>query len=102
MRAALDLGAQMVNDVTALAEPDAVRLLATRSEPVVIMFSRNDTARASAAERSTVGVVEEARDLLWSAHGNAPGGGHRTRASRFSTLAWASSSAAIRDRAFRS
>jgi dihydropteroate synthase len=64
MRAALDLGAQMVNDVTALAEPDAVRLLATRSEPVVIMFSRNATARASTAERSTVGVVEEARTFF--------------------------------------
>lgn len=64
MRAALDFGAQMVNDVTALAEPDAVRLLATRSEPVVIMFSRNHTARASAAERSAVGVVEEARTFF--------------------------------------
>jgi dihydropteroate synthase type 2 len=60
MRAALDLGTAMVNDITGLADPDAVRLLATRNVPVVIMFARNENARASTAERSPVGVVEEA------------------------------------------
>ena len=56
MGAALDLGAQMVNDVTALAEPEAVRLLATRSEPVVMQCSRATTPRGRARSNAPLSV----------------------------------------------
>jgi len=64
MRAALELGAAMVNDITALRDPDAVRLLAARQEPIVIMFARNEAARASTAPRPAAGVVDEARTFF--------------------------------------
>ncbi|MBW4698262.1 MAG: dihydropteroate synthase [Aphanocapsa lilacina HA4352-LM1] len=42
----LELGAQMINDITALADPRSVEVLKTFRVPVVLMFARNRQARA--------------------------------------------------------
>jgi dihydropteroate synthase type 2 len=59
MRAALDLGAGMINDITALADPEAARVLAGASVPVVIMFSRSGGARAGRTVQPHLGLIEE-------------------------------------------
>src|SRR4051812_2023522 len=59
MRAALDLGAAMINDITALADPAAAAVLAGSSVPVVLMFARNRGARAERAVAPHQGLVDE-------------------------------------------
>jgi dihydropteroate synthase len=49
MRAALALGAGMINDITALRDPDAAAVLAASEVPVVVMFSRAPGGRAEVA-----------------------------------------------------
>ena len=51
MRAVLDDGADMINDITALATPGSVEVLAAHSVPVVLMFSRAEGARADRTVR---------------------------------------------------
>jgi dihydropteroate synthase type 2 len=59
IRAALDLGAAMINDITALADPAAVAALAAAQVPVVLMFSRSQGARAGRAVTPHQGLIEE-------------------------------------------
>jgi dihydropteroate synthase type 2 len=59
MRAVLDLGAAMINDITALEDPEAARVLAGSTVPAVIMFARNRGARAERAERPHRGLIAE-------------------------------------------
>jgi dihydropteroate synthase len=59
MRAALDLGAGMINDITGLADPASVAVLAAASVPVVVMYSRNRGPRADLAAHSRVGLIDE-------------------------------------------
>ncbi len=52
MRAALDAGARIVNDVSALAyDPDALRVVAEAGCPVVLMHMRHDPATMTALAR---------------------------------------------------
>ncbi|WP_218082833.1 dihydropteroate synthase [Anthocerotibacter panamensis] len=47
MRAVLDLGADLINDITALVDPQAARVLVDYpTVPVVLMFARNRAPRA--------------------------------------------------------
>ncbi len=48
MRAALDAGAAIVNDISALGDPDAARLLAARGTPVILMHLRGTPATMAA------------------------------------------------------
>jgi dihydropteroate synthase type 2 len=59
MRAVLDLGAGMINDITGLADPASVAVLARSSVPVVVMHSRNRGPRADTAARPDEGLVDE-------------------------------------------
>lgn len=59
MAAAIDRGAGMINDITALADPAAVALLAPLSIPVVIMHSRNRGARADRTDTDAGTVVDD-------------------------------------------
>jgi dihydropteroate synthase type 2 len=59
MRAVLDLGAAMINDITAAGDPEAARALAGSTVPVVIMFARNGGVRAERALQSHQGLIEE-------------------------------------------
>jgi dihydropteroate synthase len=59
MRAVLDLGAAMINDITALEDPAAAEVLAGSRVPAVIMFARNRGARAERAERPHHGIIGE-------------------------------------------
>jgi dihydropteroate synthase type 2 len=59
MRAVLDAGAGMINDITALADPEAARVLAGASVPVVLMFARNRGARAERAVQPHDRLIEE-------------------------------------------
>jgi dihydropteroate synthase type 2 len=59
MRAVLARGAGMINDITALADPEAARALAGSSVPVVLMFARNRGARAERAVQPHAGLIEE-------------------------------------------
>ncbi len=46
MRTVLDLGVAMINDITALRDDRAARLLAQYQVPIVLMFARNQQPRA--------------------------------------------------------
>jgi dihydropteroate synthase len=60
MRAAIDLGAGMINDVTALGQPGAAELLARHpAVAVVLMHARNAGFRAEMAARSHLGLIPE-------------------------------------------
>jgi dihydropteroate synthase type 2 len=59
MRAVLDQGAAMINDITGLRDPAAVAVLASSSVPVVIMHARNPGPRASQERRPWEGLIEE-------------------------------------------
>jgi dihydropteroate synthase type 2 len=64
MRAALDLGAAMINDITAVADPAAVAVLAATDVPIVIMHARNAGARAQAQPGASSGIVAEVTDFF--------------------------------------
>jgi dihydropteroate synthase type 2 len=67
MRAALDLGAGMINDITALADPAAVALLAdvrVPRVPIVIMHARNPGARAQVMPGAGGAIVAEVIDFF--------------------------------------
>jgi dihydropteroate synthase type 2 len=59
MRAMLDLGAGMINDITALADAQAVGVLAAHQVPVVIMYARGAGARAVRDVRPHLGIGAE-------------------------------------------
>jgi dihydropteroate synthase type 2 len=59
MAAALDHGAGMINDITALADPAAVALLARQNVPIVIMHARNRGVRADRAVQPQAGLIDE-------------------------------------------
>lgn len=60
MRAMIDLGASMVNDITALGDPQSAAVLATAPHvQVVLMHARNRGPAAERSKRGTVGLVEE-------------------------------------------
>ena len=62
-RAALDAGADMINDVSALGDPEMAAVLADRSCPVVLMHSRGEIASMQVGIRFA-DVVREVRDEL--------------------------------------
>jgi dihydropteroate synthase len=64
MRAALDLGAGMINDITALTDPAAQAVLAASAVPVVIMHARNPGARAQAVPGGSAEIVSEVIDFF--------------------------------------
>ena len=64
MRAALDAGADLINDVSALAhDPDAASLLAARACPVVLMHMRGNPATMNDHARYGDVAVEVVREL---------------------------------------
>lgn len=64
MRAALDSGADLINDVSALAhDPDAAATLATRSCPVVLMHMRGTPATMTGLTRYEDVAVDVVREL---------------------------------------
>lgn len=62
-RAALDRGADLINDVSALADPEMGPLIASRDVPVVLMHSRGDLATMQRGIRFD-DVVAEVGDEL--------------------------------------
>ncbi len=63
MRAALDHGAAMVNDITALASPGALEIVA-RSDAAVCLMHMQGRPRTMQAEPAYADVVAEVRDFL--------------------------------------
>jgi dihydropteroate synthase len=68
--AALDAGADLINDVSALADPEMGPLLAARCCPVVLMHARGDLATMQRGIRF-VDVVAEVRDEMAAARRRA-------------------------------
>jgi dihydropteroate synthase type 2 len=65
MQAAIELGADMINDVTGLREPAAVELLARHpAVMVVVMHARNAGPRAETASRPYSDLVREIRSYF--------------------------------------
>jgi dihydropteroate synthase len=62
-RAALDEGADLINDVSALGDPEMGRLLATHDVPVVLMHSRGDLATMQRGIHFDDVVAEVAAEL---------------------------------------
>lgn len=60
MRHALALGADMLNDVTGLRDPAAVKAVRDSDVPVVVMFARNRGPRAEKTARRGDTALEEA------------------------------------------
>ncbi len=58
MRAVLDLGVDLINDVTALREPDAVAAVRDSSARVILMHSTASGARAERADADPGMIVE--------------------------------------------
>jgi dihydropteroate synthase len=75
-RAALDAGADLVNDVSALADPALARLVAERGVPVVLMHMRG-TPADMAARATYRDVVEDVAAELGAALGRAVAAGVR-------------------------
>lgn len=65
MRAAVDAGAGMINDVNALREKDAVEAAAACSVPVCLMHMQGDPRNMQKAPQYG-DVVDEVHDFLWS------------------------------------
>lgn len=59
MRRALELGADMINDVTGLSDAEAVEAVRGAGVPVVVMFARNRGPRAEVAARREESVMAE-------------------------------------------
>jgi len=65
MRAVLDLGADMINDISALQSPAGIEaLLAKPKASVVLMYSRSAGARAETAERPYRALIPEIIDFF--------------------------------------
>ncbi len=65
MRAVLDLGADMVNDISALRSPGSLEaLLAKPKASVVLMYSRSRGARAETAEHPYRALIPEIIDFF--------------------------------------
>lgn len=60
----LALGADMINDITALGNPAAVEVLQTYRVPVVLMFARNSGPRATKQLGDPGTVLVEVRDFF--------------------------------------
>lgn len=75
-RVALDAGADLVNDISALADPDMAALVADRSAPVVLMHMRG-TPRTMQADTGYADVVEEIAAFLVDASEKAIAAGIR-------------------------
>jgi len=75
-RAALDAGADMVNDISALADPGMAALAADRSAPVVLMHMRG-TPRTMQADTGYADVVDEIAAFLVDASEKAIAAGIR-------------------------
>jgi dihydropteroate synthase len=93
MRVVLAEGADMINDITALASPDSVAALAGQAAPVVLMFSRSRGARADRIARPHQGLIEEILDFFRARAGGAGAAGDRPDAgggrSRHGIFLWA-------------
>lgn len=73
---ALDMGADMINDVTALrGDPKMAEILAKYEVPVILMYSKDSTARTTTDAKDYSDVVETVRDFLMERieHGVANG-----------------------------
>ena len=75
-RIALDLGADVVNDVSSLGDPNMAPLLARRDVPVILMHSRGETRNMQVDIRFE-NVVREVRDELESSARHAEEAGIR-------------------------
>jgi dihydropteroate synthase len=64
MRHALALGADFINDVTALRNPQSVAVVRDVEAKLIIMHSRSSAARAERAEIDPTGIVEEIRHFF--------------------------------------
>ncbi|MBC8123757.1 MAG: dihydropteroate synthase [Gemmatimonadaceae bacterium] len=60
----LALGADMINDITALGNPAAVEVLQTYRVPVVLMFARNNGPRATRQPGDAGTILMEVRDFF--------------------------------------
>jgi dihydropteroate synthase len=81
-RAALDEGADIINDISALSDPAMAGLAAARGAALVLMHMRGSpkTMQNIAEERERTGleasgIVEEVRDFLCAVAGKAAGAG---------------------------
>ena len=70
MAMALDAGATMINDVSALADPDAARIIAKAGVPVILMHMRG-TPQTMQIDPSYSDVIAEVGAFLASATQNA-------------------------------
>lgn len=59
MAHAISLGADMINDITALRDPRAIEVIRDTGVPVVIMFARNADPHAERTERDHATVLSE-------------------------------------------
>ncbi len=59
MRAVLAAGAGMINDITALGDPEAVNVLRDYDAPIVLMYARQRGPRAQQVVARHHGIVEE-------------------------------------------
>ncbi len=59
MRHVISLGAKMINDITGLRDPEAIRVIRGADVPVVIMFARNRNPHAERTERDHTTVLKE-------------------------------------------
>ncbi|WP_130480930.1 dihydropteroate synthase [Sphaerotilus mobilis] len=66
MRAALDLGADIVNDIRALQEPGALDLVAAHPRCGVCLMHMQGEPRSMQAAPQYVDVVAEVADFLWA------------------------------------
>lgn len=73
-RRALDAGADLVNDVSALADPGMLPLLVERGAPVALMHMRG-TPRTMQEDTGYDDVVAEVRDFLWNRAASAAAAG---------------------------
>lgn len=64
MRHVLSLGADMINDITGLRDPNAIEIIQKANVPVVIMFARNSAAHAERIHRDHVTVLAEIEDFF--------------------------------------
>ena len=87
MQAALAAGAAMINDITALAHPGSLAVVAASDCAVCLMHMQGEPGTMQAAPRYD-DVVAEVHDFLAVACRPLPGGRHRRRAHRARSRIW--------------
>jgi len=64
MKYCIELGADMINDVTGLKDPEALQVLVGYQVPIVLMYSRSKEAHAERKEGDSAGIIKEIKDFF--------------------------------------